>query len=316
MKPVRRDALRDQIIGEFIDHSLGVAKNNAQLESMKIHKAKKGLALVALRNLEIPLLDRRHRQSLLFDLHRLRLARMTLDQIANWLRHRRGEKHRLPLIRCRLQNVFDILAESHVEHAIRLVEDDHFHRFQPQGSALHVVHDSPRRANHDLDAFFQLMELPLIRCPAVDRHRVDAPFVGREFVHFIRDLHGEFAGGAHNQNLNHSVLRRTNFNRGYCKGSRLSRAGLRLADHIMALHQNRNCGTLNRRGLLEPQIRHRFQNLRRQAQVRKIQCVHLLSIQVRSPRVMSFAKEILVWWDSRFESIPRGGSPEGKKPEI
>jgi hypothetical protein len=31
---------------------------------------------------------------------------------------------------------------------------------------------------------------------------------------------------------------------------------------------------------------------------------------------MSFAKEILVWWDSQFESIPRGGSTEGKKPEI
>jgi hypothetical protein len=28
---------------------------------------------------------------------------------------------------------------------------------------------------------------------------------------------------------------------------------------------------------------------------------------------MSFAKEILVWWDSRFESIPRRGSTEGKK---
>jgi hypothetical protein len=28
---------------------------------------------------------------------------------------------------------------------------------------------------------------------------------------------------------------------------------------------------------------------------------------------MSFAKEILVWWESWFESIPRGGSTEGKK---
>jgi hypothetical protein len=85
-----------------------------------------------------------------------------------------------------------------------------------------------------------------------------------------RDLHGELAGGAHNQNLNRPVLRRANFNCRNCKGRRLSRAGLRLPDHIVALHQNRNRRALDGRGLLEPQIRHRLQNLRRQAQVRKI----------------------------------------------
>ena len=193
---------------------------------MKIHKAEKSLALVAQRHLEIPLLDRRHRQRLLFDLHGLRFAGVPIDQIANGLRNRRGEKHRLPLLRCGLQNMFDILAEAHVEHAVRLVEDDHFHRVQPQGSALHVVHDSPRRANHDLHAFFQFMELPLIRRPAVNRHRMNAALVDREFVNLIRNLHGQLAGGAHNQNLNRSVLRRTNFNRRNCKGRRLSRAGL------------------------------------------------------------------------------------------
>ena len=283
---------------------------------MKIHKAEKSLALVAQRHLEIPLLDRRHRQRLLFDLHGLRFAGVPIDQIANGLRNRRGEKHRLPLLRCGLQNMFDILAEAHVEHAVRLVEDDHFHRVQPQRSALHVVHDSPRRANHDLHAFFQFMELPLIRRPAVNRHRMNAALVDREFVNLIRDLHGQLAGGAHNQNLNRSVLRRTNFNCRNCKGRRLSRAGLRLADHIVALHQNRNRRALDGRCLLEPQVRHRLQNLWRQAQVRKIQCAHRLSIQVRSPRVMSFAKEILVWWDSQFESIPRGDRQREKKPEI
>ena len=131
VQTVGRDALRHQIIREFIDHPLRVAKNNAQLEPMKIDEPQERLALVAMRHFKIPLLDRRHRQRLLFDLHRLRLARMPLDQIPDRLRHRRREKHRLPLLRRGFQNVLDVIAEAHVEHPVRLVEHHHLHGVEP-----------------------------------------------------------------------------------------------------------------------------------------------------------------------------------------
>ena len=58
VEPVGREPLRDQVVCQFIDHALGVAKNDAEFVAMEIDEPEQGLEFHPLRGFVIPLLDR------------------------------------------------------------------------------------------------------------------------------------------------------------------------------------------------------------------------------------------------------------------
>ena len=131
----------------------------------------------------------------------LRVARVFLDQLLDRARDGGGEENRLPLLGRGLENQFDVVAETHVEHDVHLVEDDHLDGVEPERAAAHVVHDAARRADDDVRALAQPEELAVVGLAAVDRQRVEAAFEERQLVDFLGNLHGQLARRAKDQHL-------------------------------------------------------------------------------------------------------------------
>jgi len=69
------------------------------------------------------------------------------DQVADGARHRGGKENGLTFLGRILQNGFDVLAETHVQHHVGFVEDHHLQRVEADGAAPHVIHDAARRAD-------------------------------------------------------------------------------------------------------------------------------------------------------------------------
>jgi hypothetical protein len=118
------------------------------------------------------------------------------------------KKDRLPIRRSLRQDLFDILAEAHVQHAVRLVEHDGFDLAQFQRPTLQVIHDAARRPDDDLGAIAQAAQLPLIRGAAVDGQLAHPAFEERERSHVLGHLHGELARRAEHERLRDAPLRR------------------------------------------------------------------------------------------------------------
>ena len=52
------------------------------------------------------------------------------------------------------QNRFHILAEAHVQHLVRFIQNDHFQVVQTDRMASHMIHHASRCADDDLHAAF------------------------------------------------------------------------------------------------------------------------------------------------------------------
>ena len=192
-----------------------------------------------------------------------------LDQLLDGTRDGGGEKNRLPLLGRGLEDQFDVVAKTHVEHHVHLVEDDHLDGFEPQRAAPHVVHDAARRADDDLRALFEAPELAFVGLAAVNRQGGDAAFEERKFVDFLRHLHGQLARRAQDEHLHRAQVGVGLLDGGNGERGGLAGAGLGLADHVLARHEDRDGGGLDRRALLKAQFINGFQQFGGKAQLGK-----------------------------------------------
>ena len=202
VETIRREALRQKRVGQFIDHALGVAEDDAETEAVVIHQTDQRLGLATRGDLVEPLVDGGSGDILALDGHGLGIAGVAVDELLDLAGKRGREEDRLALLRSGVEDPLDIVAEAHVEHPVGLVEDHHLQLVQLQGAALQMVDDAARGADHDLDPFLQLEQLAVIGGPSVNGHRVDRALEGRELVHLVGDLFGEFARRAEHQDLN------------------------------------------------------------------------------------------------------------------
>ena len=85
-----------------------------------------------------------------------------------------------------------VLEEAHVQHLVALVEDDHGHLAEVEGSAIHMVHHTARRAHDHGRAHLQGPELGLVGHAT---HEVGDGQLGHEGVQFGAHLLGQFPGG-------------------------------------------------------------------------------------------------------------------------
>ncbi len=128
------------------------------------------------------------------DLDRRRVAQQRADAVAHGVVDRRGEQKRLPLARHGGGNPFHRGQKAHVEHAVGLVEDEHFDVREVGRTALHEVDEAPRRGDEHVDAAFELGDLGIVRKPSHDGEDAMARRQ-RYLCADVADLLGELARG-------------------------------------------------------------------------------------------------------------------------
>ena len=88
--------------------------------------------------------------------------------------HRCREEPRLFGVRCKLEDGIQFVLESHIEHLIRLVQNEVLDLVQFQGLALHQINQSARSGDDDVARSLELRDLRRDICAAINGHTFDA----------------------------------------------------------------------------------------------------------------------------------------------
>ena len=123
-----------------------------------------------------------------------RVPQMALGDRRDTRRDRGGEEDRLTALGGRGQDRFEVVRETHVEHLVRLIEDQRVDAVEPERFSVDVIEGAPGRRHHHVHAAFQHPQLLGERLPAIDRQYVDvvAPAVP---VDRFGHLHRQFTRG-------------------------------------------------------------------------------------------------------------------------
>ena len=95
---------------------------------------------------------------------------------------------------------------------------------------------------------------------SVDGKNFDSVKKLGKFAQFLRCLNRQLPGGTKNDRLYIFILRINILKDGNAKGSRFPCTRLSLSDHILSFQKNGNSLCLDRRHVLIPHLRYRFQN--------------------------------------------------------
>ena len=137
-----------------------------------------------------PLANLFHRRLLGIDRDPGRVDQQPLGQGLHSWRQCRGEEAGTPLARQLGDDALDVVDESHVQHTIRLVEDEGLHAVQFHEPLPHQVEQAARRGDDDVDPPVHRLFLRVLTHTAKD-HRVghlQKPAVRRDAV---ADLRGQ-----------------------------------------------------------------------------------------------------------------------------
>ena len=219
------------------------------------------------------------------------ITRVALDELLHVARHGCREEGRLPLLRRLLENRGDVVAETHVEHPVGFVEDDHFERAQAQGAPFEVVHDASGSARDDLRPVFQTAELGAVGGAPVNREFFDPLFKGAQFCDLSGHLHGQFAGRAQDQNLRGAYARIHAFDCGDGKSGGFSRTGAGKSGDVLAGKEGGNGGSLDGGSLFETHLFDGLQKFWRKAEVTKGSRLHRFLSHTPIPIAIPFAPE-------------------------
>ena len=166
------------------------------------------------------------------DVRRVRLHEPIADA-EDGVRHRGAEERRLAAARRAAEDRLDVDDEAHVEHAVGLVEDDGVDPVEAQLAASDEVEHPARRADHDLRAALEGLDLAIHRRAAVDRHGAHAA-EATDARDLVLDLHAELAGRGQDQRLDVRARRLDLLDDRDAEGRGLAGSGLRLADEVLA----------------------------------------------------------------------------------
>ncbi len=242
-----------QLIDEPLRRTFRASEDDRLASTARLQDAADDLVLVERVCAVDDVLDVRLRESL------IRIRRADVDrrrhesasQRQDGARHRRAEQLRVALGRHHLEDLLDVGQEAEIEHLVRLVEHDFGGVRQVQKALVREVDEATRRADDDLCAGLELVDLPLVRLAAVDRDDARGPVRG-EHVHVFVHLHRELAGRDDDEGL-HTGLRvlAETLHDGDAEAESLAGARLGLADHVLAWERERDRLLLNREGILD-----------------------------------------------------------------
>ena len=229
----------------------GAGEDDAVELGFDVDDAGQGVELVAFAHLEIDLVRQVGGDVLRFDLQEVGVVHVVAGQRRDAVGHRGREEQHAFGAGHGVHDLFDILDETHVEHFVRLVEHQVGDRREVERAPADVVEDAARRADDDVDAFFQAPQLFGHRGAAVDRG--DRKVVGIERNEFLRHLQGQFAGRNEDDGLRNIPSGSQHLDNRQAESGGFTRAGLCLCDDVfVGGEQVGNGEALNGRGGFEP----------------------------------------------------------------
>ena len=190
------------------------------------------------------------------DAHLGRIVQDRSGQFA-YLRRQRGREHyRLTLAGQVGNDLHYVVAESHIEHPVRLVENEALHMRQVHPAVGQVRNESSGGGYDHIGAHQHtaLLNLPTLAVASAVDHRGRYGKKVRKALELHIDLLGQLARRHYDKRLDHIVgiaLYRQAVQQRQSVGRRLARAGLRAADNVAAGKYDRDCMFLNRRHIHE-----------------------------------------------------------------
>ena len=125
---------------------------------------------------------------------------MLVGELHHPRREGRGEEQRLPPVvwRAATEDPAQVANEAHVEHPVRLVDNQDFDVPERRRPLLLVVEEAAGRADQEIRDLPQEVPLPVVVDPAEDRERRQ-PRVSAEDLGVVADLHDELPSRGNDQ---------------------------------------------------------------------------------------------------------------------
>jgi hypothetical protein len=125
------------------------------------------------------------------DADRRRRGQVLSNQVLDARRHRRTEQDGLACRGGPVENRLDVLGKAHVQHFVRLIENDNLKVREIESPTREMVDRPSRRGNDNVDATLQRFDLADDRSTAVDRQNSGAD-VASVLVDRFGDLDRQF----------------------------------------------------------------------------------------------------------------------------
>ena len=133
------------------------------------------------------------------------------------------------------EQLLDVGEEAEVEHLVGLVEHHLAHVAEVEEALAGEVEQTAGRADDDLRAGLELLDLALVGLAAVDGDDVGGAVLGR-LREVFEDLHAQLAGGDDDERLHAGLRVETEaLDDGEAEAEGLAGSGLRLADDVLAV---------------------------------------------------------------------------------
>lgn len=145
-------------------------------------------------------------RSRLCDFDTLWILQESIGELLDLRRHGCREEQRLASERDHLGDAFDIGDETHVEHAVGLVDDEDLDAAHQELAALEMVEQAAGRADQHIGAALELAVL-VFEGNAADQEGDVEAVVLAVFLEILGDLSGEFARRFENQRAGHARTR-------------------------------------------------------------------------------------------------------------
>ena len=127
------------------------------------------------------------------DLDDQRVFRDAAGHVANHAVQRCREQHGLTAFWRRVHDFFDVVDETHVQHAVGFVQHQDFQLREVDLARIHVVDQTARGGDQNLRILGQQLHLFRVRHATQDRHSLDAADAGAVLVGVGGHLQGQFA---------------------------------------------------------------------------------------------------------------------------
>ncbi len=89
-------------------------------------------------------------------------------QLPDVVRHRGGEKQRLPILRQPLDDPADVRQKAHVEHAVRLIQNQHLNTGKVDFALFRQIEQASRTGDRDFDPLTERPDLGIFIHPPVN----------------------------------------------------------------------------------------------------------------------------------------------------
>ena len=204
MSPFSADAAKPRASSrsrEIDSFDLRAHEHEDRVELLGLEQARERVELVQAADQPVALADLERGGAARLDRDLARIAHVGLRDATDGVRQGRGEQSHL-LVRRRLREQrFDRVGKPHLQHLVAFVEDEGLQLVELERAAVHVIEQAARRADDDVRAALEALQLRGVALAAVDRQHVEAGNLRRVFLESLGDLDRELAGRAEHQRL-------------------------------------------------------------------------------------------------------------------